>query len=140
MVLESRTRTGQLGKSLVAERLTALGHTIVARNWRWRRLEVDFISVLGNLVVFHEVKSRSWCAQPPLDPEHRRPSTAQQGRLICAAQAFMHAKGGAWNEHRFDLWFVTLRAGQAPLLNHMTGAWDAGTAGRSTQKRWRALR
>ena len=55
MVLESRTRTGQLGKSLVAERLTALGHTIVARNWRWRRLEVDLVSVLGNLVVFHEV-------------------------------------------------------------------------------------
>ena len=34
MVLESRTRTGQLGESLVAERLTALGHTIVARKWQ----------------------------------------------------------------------------------------------------------
>ena len=140
MVLESRTRTGQLGESLVAERLTALGHTIVARNWRWRRLEVDLISVLGNLVVFHEVKSRSGCAQPPLDPEHWRPSAAQQGRLIRAAHAFMLAEGRTWNEHRFDLWLVTLRAGQAPLLNHMPGAWDAGITGRSTQNRWRALR
>ena len=37
MVLESRTRTGQLGEDLAVAHMEDLGHLVLERNWRWRR-------------------------------------------------------------------------------------------------------
>lgn len=50
--------TGKKGEDAAAEFLQANGHTIVARNYRFGRAEVDIISTDGNLLVFTEVKTR----------------------------------------------------------------------------------
>src|SRR5690606_39101976 len=38
--------------------LTAKGYAILARNYRFKRAEIDIIAQFGNLLVFAEVKTR----------------------------------------------------------------------------------
>ncbi len=50
---------GKLGEEAAEEFLKKKGHTILSRNFRFGRAEVDMISREGNIVVFTEVKTRS---------------------------------------------------------------------------------
>ena len=49
--------TGRSGESLVAANLEAGGWTIVGRNWRTRRGEIDIIALEADTLVFIEVKT-----------------------------------------------------------------------------------
>lgn len=51
--------SGQKGEELAAQFLEKKGYQIVARNFRYKRAEVDIIAQQGNLLVFVEVKARS---------------------------------------------------------------------------------
>lgn len=51
--------TGQRGEDLAARYLEEKGYRIVARNFRYRRAEIDMIVKKGLLLVFVEVKARS---------------------------------------------------------------------------------
>ena len=44
MVLESRTRTGDLGEDCAVHRLESMGYRILTQNWRGKRGEVDVIA------------------------------------------------------------------------------------------------
>lgn len=91
--------TGKHGEDLAASYLRALGFVILETNWRHRRLEVDIIAKDGEVLVFVEVKTRSY-------DYFGRPeefiSPAQQGRLTQAASAFMAKIGHEW-AIRFDV-------------------------------------
>lgn len=50
--------TGKTGEKLAADWLEK-GFTILEKNWRHKRLEVDIIAEKDNLLHFIEVKSRS---------------------------------------------------------------------------------
>jgi len=52
-----RIETGRSGEEQVARELRGLGWSILARNWRTRRGEIDIIAVDGDTVVFIEVKT-----------------------------------------------------------------------------------
>lgn len=56
--MASRTATGRRAEALVAERLEARGFTIVGRNVRVGRLELDVLARRGRLLVVCEVRSR----------------------------------------------------------------------------------
>ena len=45
------------GEGLAAKYLQSSGYTIVERNWRWRKLEIDLIARLHNEWVFIEGKN-----------------------------------------------------------------------------------
>jgi len=51
--------TGKTGEKLAADWLEKKGFTILEKNWRNKRLEVDIIAEKDNLLHFIEVKSRS---------------------------------------------------------------------------------
>ena len=51
--------TGKKGEKLAAEWLVKNGFTILEKNWRFKRLEVDIIAEKENLLHFIEVKSRA---------------------------------------------------------------------------------
>ena len=51
--------TGKTGEKLAADWLEKKGFTILEKNWRHKRLEVDIIAEKDNLLHFIEVKSRS---------------------------------------------------------------------------------
>lgn len=54
----SRKKLGQWGESLAATHLEANGYTVVARNWRCARGEIDLIVRGGEVLIFVEVKTR----------------------------------------------------------------------------------
>lgn len=50
---------GQAAEDLVARHIRSKGGTVIQRNWRHRRCEIDIIATKGNLLCFIEVKYRS---------------------------------------------------------------------------------
>ena len=138
MVLESRTRTGQLGEDLAVAHMEGLGHHVLARNWRWRRFEIDVISAWAGQLVFHEVKSRTGCDVAPDRPD--MPSSGQRLRIVQAAQAYLLREDRPGRECRFDVWWVTFRDGRSPHLTHLSNAFDGVAKPPRKRKPWRALR
>lgn len=113
MVLERRTRAavGRIGEDAVVNLLARNGHTLLARNWRWHHAEVDVVTLHGEAVVFHEVKSRAGCVH--LDLEAVLPSAAQRRRLVKAAHAFLRGSPHLPSECRF--WVEVVHVGAASV-------------------------
>jgi len=77
---------GKLGEARAAEALEKAGMSIVARNFRWRRGEIDIIALDGETLVFAEVKS-----SPRLGVESLELSVGarKQGKIIETAKYFL---------------------------------------------------
>ena len=52
-------KLGEKGEALAAEYLLKKGYSILERNWRWKRAEIDLIAMKENTLVLAEVKTRS---------------------------------------------------------------------------------
>ncbi len=50
---------GEAGENAAASFLQSRGYTILARNWRYGHLELDFVAEKGDSLVFVEVKCRT---------------------------------------------------------------------------------
>ena len=50
---------GQKGEHIAADFLAKKNHTILEKNWRWKKAEIDLITQDQNELVFVEVKTRS---------------------------------------------------------------------------------
>jgi len=57
--MKTQQRVGRWGEQAAAEYLERKGYTVLARNFRAERGEVDIIARQGNVLVFVEVKARS---------------------------------------------------------------------------------
>jgi putative endonuclease len=57
--LNARAELGRRAETLTAHHLEQLGFSVLARNARQGRLELDIVARRGQLVVFCEVRSRS---------------------------------------------------------------------------------
>jgi len=52
-----RTSKGRLAEALVAESMAGIGWTVLERNWRRGRGEIDIIAFMDGILAFIEVKS-----------------------------------------------------------------------------------
>ena len=81
-----RQGLGRRGESLAAEKLTALGCTIVVRNYRCAAGEIDLIARQGEMWVFVEVRTRRGgkfgTPEESITPRKRQ-------HLIAAAQNYL---------------------------------------------------
>ena len=57
--MAEHNKMGQTGEEMAARYLTQKGYTLLVRNFRYKRAEVDLITQFNNLLVFVEVKTRS---------------------------------------------------------------------------------
>ncbi len=57
--MTSKMQTGADGETAAANYLVSKGYEIVAKNYRFRKAEIDLIVRKGNWLVFVEVKTRS---------------------------------------------------------------------------------
>lgn len=123
MVLEQRTRTdqGQFGEDAAVTHLVKEGHAILARNWRWKRAEIDIVSWDGFRIVFHEVKFRSGCVMSANDPRLWMPSTAQKKRIVQAGHVYLRHEVGRLVDCQFDVMLVSVLHQQV----HITRIADA---------------
>jgi len=114
---------GIRGERLAAAHLERLGYTILDRNYRSGRREVDLIVGLGDLVAFVEVKTRAGEGfGHPLEA-----ITALKRREVeRVAVRWQQRNGRPWQLYRFDAVGVLIRSGAAPVIEHIPNAWRFG--------------
>jgi putative endonuclease len=112
--MHARSKLGRAGEGLAADLYRRAGFTVLERNFRSGREEIDLIVARGGLLVFCEVKTRR-------SEEWGSPSEAVHARK----QAALRRVAGAWlsarrdrvrsgvNEVRFDVVSVIVRGGRA---------------------------
>jgi putative endonuclease len=79
----ARAAAGARAEAMAAEFLVARGLTIVARNFRIRRGEIDLIARDGDTLVFVEVRLRR---NPHFGGAGASITTAKSARLVAAAR------------------------------------------------------
>jgi putative endonuclease len=114
---------GIRGERLAAAHLESLGYTILDRNYRSGRREVDLIVGLDNLVAFVEVKTRAGEGfGHPLEA-----ITALKRREVeRVAIRWQQRNGRPWLHYRFDAVGVLIRRGAEPVIEHVPNAWWFG--------------
>lgn len=114
---------GIRGEQLAAAHLETLGYTILERNYRSGRREIDLIVRRGNLVAFVEVKTRAGEGfGHPLEA-----ITALKRREVERVAVHWHRRDGRrWQHFRFDAVGVLIRRGAAPVIEHIPNAWRLG--------------
>lgn len=118
---EERARRGVLAEAAAAAYLEARGYTLLERNLRVGRLEVDIVARLGEVVALVEVRTRGRGAwQTPLATvrgakEHR----LRRAGTILWARRFCRMPGV--ERLRFDVAGVDL-TGPTPVVEHIAAA------------------
>ena len=114
--------TGKLGEDLAVAHLRQLGFEILETNWRHRRLEVDIIAKDGDLLVFVEVKTRSY---DYFGKPEEFVTPAKERRLAQAAAAYMEQFGHDW-AMRFDVVAVLKEKNGGFAVEHIRDAFFPG--------------
>lgn len=98
--MNQNSTIGRLGEDAAAAWLQRHGHSIVSRNFRTGRVELDIVSTDSMGIHFVEVKSRKApvTADPVVNVTH-----SKQQHLIKAAQSFLHKGGFPPLEIFFDI-------------------------------------
>ena len=104
---------------MAGRKLRRDGYSILARNWRWHRYELDLIARKGDLVAVVEVKTRR-------DDRFGAPQEAvpvwKQRRIARAAQAYVRKENLDDCLIRFDIIAVTVDGEGGIEVNHIENA------------------
>lgn len=107
---------GNKGEQLAVDFLLNIGYTILDRNFRSGKAEIDIIAKDKNFIVFIEVKSRSvFNEETPRDLL----SNSQQKRIIEAAHNYI-IDNDINEEARFD--FISVTLDQQNKIEHIKDA------------------
>ncbi len=104
---------GKIGEDYAVQHLVGLGFSIVERNWRFRRLEVDIIASKDRILHFIEVKTRT-STQYGL-PE-MAVSSQKMSFLKEAAAAFQN-DFPEWKKIQFDVVAILLQIGNVKEIH-----------------------
>lgn len=102
--MAKHNEVGKMGEDIAVRFLTGKGYTMLERNWRHKKAEVDMICMDGDVLVFVEVKTRSsmlYSAPTDAVTEHK------MRMLVDAASVYMDQIGHDW-EIRFDVVSILL--------------------------------
>lgn len=111
---------GDRGEDLAAAHLQRAGWTLLHRNFRMGRKEIDLVARRGEVVAFVEVKTRAGRGYGhPLEA-----ITAKKRREIWAvAGAWIERFGAEGDTYRFDAVSVLVLGGGEPQVEHLEDAW-----------------
>jgi putative endonuclease len=118
--MASHNDFGRAAEAAAAALLERNGWTILERNWRAGRREIDIVARRGGTVAFVEVKARSsdrW--GHPLESIDWR----KRRDLAVAARAWIAAHPAARCDYRFDAVHVLRRASGPAAITHIENAW-----------------
>lgn len=109
--MASHNDLGKRGEEIAVEYLLSKGHTILARNYRHEKSEVDIISVIGGIIVFTEVKTRSSDA---FGYPEESVSDRKQEKLKLAMEQYM-SENSHTSEPRFDIVSIITNRGKVDI-------------------------
>lgn len=114
--MSDKARTGTSGENLAADYFRQHGFDVVARNYRYRKGEIDLIVQRGNWLVFVEVKTRHSDA---FGMPETFVSDRQRRKIFEVAEEFIYSRD--WKGHiRFDI--VSVMWGESPKIEHFEDA------------------
>ena len=120
--------TGDRGEAVAAAYLEGLGYTVLERNYRFERAEVDLVCyrparnpAKGGQIIFVEVKARTGLGYGR--PEEAV-TEAKQRQIRHAARAYLYETGLEGAPCRFDVVSVLLRDGAEPEIEHFQNAFE----------------
>ena len=96
---------GKKGEDAACRWLASNGHTVLERNWRGGRCEIDIISADGAGLHFVEVKSRK--APAAADPLVNV-TAAKQKHMVQAALQYLHSGGRRFADAEVSFDIVTV--------------------------------
>ena len=111
--------TGKWGEDMAADMLVEQGFTILERNWRLNKLEIDIIARKDGLLVIAEVKTRAEKDADPFEAVNKR----KMMNMVHAADAYVRAVNADY-EVRFDLFAVNGTPGDF-TIEHLPDAFYA---------------
>lgn len=115
--MPNNTEKGTQGEEIAVAYLLKNGHQILAKNWRYKHLEVDIVSSINNTLVIVEVKLR---ANAFFGNPEEFVTKSKQKKLIKAADFYIKENNINW-ETRFDI--VSIIQNPAELkVEHFEGA------------------
>ncbi len=114
--MAAKDELGRCGEELAVQFLVDAGYTVIDRNWRCARGEIDIVARDGNDTVFVEVKTRSGTAfGHPFEA-----ITAQKlARLRRLARAWGEAHPYRRGVIRIDAISVIAPGGGEPIIEHL---------------------
>lgn len=118
MTAARNSTLGRYGEDVAARQLTALGMTVIDRNWRGPSGEIDLVLRDGDTLVICEVKTRT-------TPDRGHPLEAVDGskaqRLRRLAAEWMQARHIRPAEVRIDIVGVLQPGRGAAHIEHLKG-------------------
>lgn len=115
--MTDKIKRGEEGEQFAASLLEAKGYTVLERNYRYRRSEIDLIVYRENWLVFVEVKTRSSNA---FGFPEEFVDAKQKARILEAADYYQYIIDWKGNV-RYDIVAVSLEQGE-PELHHVEDA------------------
>lgn len=109
--MASHNDLGKRGEDIAATYLAGKGHTILIRNYRYGKSEVDIISQHGDTVVFTEVKTR---ASEAFGYPEDAVSPRKQAQLKLAMEQYV-LDNNITSEPRFDIISIITTAGKTDI-------------------------
>ncbi len=115
-------QTGKQGEERAVSFLQKKGYEILETNWRFRRAEIDIIAKKQKVLIFVEVKTRSYdfFGKPESFVNERK-----KALITDAAMAYMRAIGHTW-EIRFDIIGILLERPEVVEIKHFEDAFFPG--------------
>jgi putative endonuclease len=115
----SKKEIGAKGEIIAQRFLSDKGYEILARNWRYSRAEIDIIAKHKNILIFIEVKTRSYdyFGQP-----EDAVTAGKEALIMDAAQRYMEKINYDW-QIRFDIISIILdKSLNVKVLKHFEDA------------------
>lgn len=106
----STKNTGNLGEELSVKWFEAKGYTILERNWRYKKSEVDIIASKDNTLHLIEVKTRT---NINLGFPEDSIDSKKMNALKRAAVAYLEMNT-QWNNFQFDVFSIILNKHKTP--------------------------
>lgn len=111
---------GPRGEAMAAEHLEGAGWSIVDRNFRAGRKEIDLVARRGGVVAFIEVKARSG---PRFGDPLEAITPCKQREVQEVASVWIQRHGRDGDVYRFDAVAVWIEPGAEPRVEHLEDAW-----------------
>ncbi len=112
-----RVKIGKIGETIAEELLISSGYSIISRNERIGKDEIDIIAKINDWIIFVEVKTRTGLFMMPEEAVDER----KQNALIRFAENYL-AKHRLDVNIRFDIISVLLLQGEEPIVRHIENA------------------
>ena len=113
--MAAHNELGKWGEDLAGDYLQRKGYTIIERDWKSGRRDLDIVAKNGDVIVFVEVKTRcnSLYGQPEEAVDYRKLQSLQQA--INHYIKFRHIR----QEVRFDIISIVGTIGAEPDIQHI---------------------